>query len=80
MPADQIDLSIPVLIQLAIDEEHTFCIATITREGDQLYAVPTLIILRFSHFRKIPLDPDNLELQPNSGGGKPLYIHRGVVR
>jgi hypothetical protein len=71
-----------LLLHLKSDDKQTYCIANLVRGDDGLmYAEPYLVPEDsiFARLGRIALDARALELLPDGGAGKPIYIYRGTV-
>ena len=77
-----IDETIPVLFWTEYEGRVSACIGNLTRRVGKLYAVPQLRPDDSSGLTihsLILLDEGNLELQQDTGAGRPLYFHRGRI-
>jgi hypothetical protein len=76
-----IDESLPVIIRVAKGNNEAIVTARMVREGDHLYAVPTMKQgADVGAVQKILLEEGRLELHPNAARGRPSYRYQGLVR
>jgi hypothetical protein len=74
-----IDTSISVVLHLSKDGRHALCVAKLRREGDKIYASPTMIGAAFAQFTGAELEEAALELMAGGRDAASFYHYRRLI-